>query len=91
MWRVVRRGTGLGLRGQGVRDGLLRKLLAKALAVVLASSTFHATLLGLTTAHNAVGAWKVGDVKVKKDREVRILVTGCKTKVGAVKLVQPCA
>ena len=86
-WRVVRRGTGLGLCGRGVRGGLLRKLLAKALAVVLASSTFHATLLGLITAHNADGARKIGDAKVKKDREVRSLVTGCKTKVGVVKLV----
>ena len=54
-----------------VGDGLLRTLLAKALAIVLARSPFQATLLGLRTAHNAVGAREVGDANVKEDKEAQ--------------------
>ena len=61
------------LTGQRIRGGLLRKLFADAFALVLASSPFHATLLGLGTARDAVGAWKVG-AKVKEDREASCLV-----------------
>ena len=50
-------------------------------------STFHATLLGLSTAHSAAGTRKVGDTKVKKDREMRSQIARRKTKVGVAKRV----
>ena len=62
----VRGGIGLALRGRGIRGELLCKTLAETHAVVLASSSFHATLLGLGTAHSAAGTREVGE-----DSEVR--------------------
>ena len=60
--------TGLGLRGRGIRGGLLCKTLAEAHAVVLASSSFFSMLLRLGTAHNVAGARDFGDTEVKEDR-----------------------
>ena len=70
----------------------MRKLLADALALVLASSPFHARLLSSGTVRDADGTQKVGDAEVKENKEVSSsLVTRCETKVGVVKLVHPCA
>ena len=84
--RVAGRCAGLGLRGRCARCGLLRKLLAEALAIVLARRPYTA-LLSLITAHDAVRAWKVGDMEVKNDRAVRGQVVGREPEGLIVKLV----
>ena len=67
--------------------GLLCKLLAEALAIMLARRPFHTVVFSLITAHDAVRPRKVGDTEMKEDSEVISLVTKSETKVGVVKLV----
>ena len=74
-WCVALLRTGLGLRGQRMRAVLLSKLLAKTFALVLANSPFHATLLGVGAACDAVGGRKVGDTEMKENKEMNSLVT----------------
>ena len=76
-----------GVCGRGIWCGLLSKALAKAFAVVLASGSLHATVLGLGAARDAAGASEVSDVEVEENREVRGPITWREPNVYVVKLV----
>ena len=74
------------MRGPGIGGGLLYKTLAEAHAVVLVSSLFHTTLLGLGPAHKAARSFS--DMEVKEDRKVRSQVAwrerGLRCRTGSI-------